>query len=82
MKRFSQVYKRFCDSRGITAYKAAPLVGVSVATSYLYFCGQSLPPASRIPLLAERLGVSAKRLQEVVTAERAKNRKSGSKGRP
>lgn len=79
MTHFSKLYRSWIESKNLRPDQAAPLLGVSIATSYKYVNGESLPPATRIPHLASCLGLSVLTLRKVITNERAQNRKRGAK---
>ncbi len=79
MKQFSAIYQEWIDRKQLQPHKAAPLIGVSIATSYKYVNGQSLPPGSKIAHLAACMGVSEKSLRKIITQERSGNRKRSTK---
>lgn len=71
---FAKVLTQWMERNGYRHPKSiAPILGCSVATAYAYWNGESLPPGTRIPAIARALGLSERRLKQVIAIERAQN---------
>ncbi len=56
---------------GRSGQEAARLLSVSPSTVHYWLSGESLPPDTRIPLVASVLGVGEAKLRQVVERDRA-----------
>jgi hypothetical protein len=64
------LYTAWLEKKGLNAKEAAPLVGCSVATSYEYAAGLSVPPSTRLPQFAEALGEDVRRVLRIAAKDR------------
>lgn len=78
---FAKVLTEWMEREGHKHPKdVAGILGCSVATAYAYANSETLPPNTRIPALARTLGISERRLKQVIAIERShKGQEAGAK---
>ena len=67
---FSDLLTGALADKGLNAHTAQGLLCCSDSAIYDWLAGTSLPPGTKVPLLAERLGIPEDRLRAVITRER------------
>lgn len=69
---FASLFAGWMQRRGLkTPTQAAPVFGCAVSTAYEYLNGTSLPPASRVALVARIMDVPERSLRRAIDRERS-----------
>lgn len=70
---FAELFEQWLD--GVTPEMAASQIGISKRTARYWYNGDSLPPQTKLPLLARAFGFPLANLREIVGADRQARRK-------